>query len=198
MAKYHKYVFDTEARHLVGEFEAMYAAEDEEGFDSWHSHDLRQLRLRLARAVLADYNFTCVLDIGCGKGAATQFLKRRNNRVVGIDLSPTAIAKAQATFPDIDFRCLDARDVANLGERFQLVTVQGVLAYIEPWRELLATIAGMTDYCLVGEYIPPNPIGMVKSTAQLTEAFGAFFSVENKLVLDDEIIILLGRARQNT
>jgi SAM-dependent methyltransferase len=66
-------LFDTEKRRLVGDFKAMYAAEDGESFDSWHSHDVRHLRLRLARELLADYNFASVLDIGCGKGAAAQF-----------------------------------------------------------------------------------------------------------------------------
>ena len=55
----------------------------------------------------------------------------------------------------------------------------------------------MTDYRLVGEYIPLNLIGMVKSSAQLTEPFSAVFHLENELVLGDEIVILLGRARQN-
>jgi 2-polyprenyl-3-methyl-5-hydroxy-6-metoxy-1,4-benzoquinol methylase len=135
MAKYHKYLFDEEARRFVGDCEAMYAAEDNEGFDSWHSHDVRQLRMRLARAMLADYSFASMLEIGCGKGSAAQFLKRYNNRVLGIDLSHTAIAKARATFPDIEFRCLDARDIVSLGERFELVAVQGVLVYIEPVAE---------------------------------------------------------------
>src|SRR5712671_6877920 len=129
MAKYHKYVFDTEARQMVGRFEEMYAAEDRDGFDSWHSYDVRQLRLRLPLVFLADYNFSNVLDVGCGKGAAAQFLKRQNNRVLGIDMSPTAVAKAQATFPDIEFRCMNAQDIRSLGERFDLVSVQGTLAY---------------------------------------------------------------------
>jgi SAM-dependent methyltransferase len=195
MAGYHKYVFDLEGRRLVGEFETMYAAEDREGFDSWHSHDVRMLRLHLALALLEPYNFDDVLEIGCGKGTAAQFLKKKNNRVLGIDISPTAIAKAQATFPDIEFRCLDAREVRTLGGSFDLVTMQAVLAYIADWRELIATVAGMTDHCLIAEYIPADPIGMVKSSAELVGAFASSFAVERKLILDDEVIILLGRSR---
>jgi hypothetical protein len=93
---------------------------------------------------------------------------------------------------------LDARDVASLGERFDLVAVQGVLAYIEPWRKLLGDIARMTRYCLVGEYVPPNPIGMVKSPAELIEVFAALFDIEHKLVLDDQIVIAFGRVREET
>jgi SAM-dependent methyltransferase len=153
------------------------------------------LRLRFADVLLSQYNFGSALEIGCGKGTAAQFLKKHNNRVVGIDVSGTAIAKAQASFPDIDFRQMDARDVGSLDERFDLVSVQGVFAYIPDWRDVLRTIAGMTDYCLVGEYIPPNPIGMVRSVDELTEAFSAYFSVEHQLVLDGEIVILFGRLR---
>jgi SAM-dependent methyltransferase len=195
MAKYHKYVFDAEARKLVGDFETMYAAEDREGFDSWYGHDTRHLRLRLALALVDDFNFSSVLEIGCGKGTAAQFLKRRNNRVLGIDISPTAVAKAQSSFPDIEFRCLDALDIGSLGEKFDLVTIQAVLAYVEPWRELLATVAAMTEYCLVAEYIPAQPIGMVKSEGALIAAFQANFEILNRLVLDGETVILLGKSR---
>jgi trans-aconitate methyltransferase len=188
-------VFDTQERRLIGDFEAMYAAEDAEKFDSWHGHDARHLRLRLALALLAEYNFSSVLEIGCGKGTAAQFLKRRNNRVVGIDISSTAIAKARATFPDIEFRCMDARDIGTLDERFELVSLQAVLAYIPTWHELLETVARISDYCLIAEYIPPNPIGMVKSAADLIDCFSASFGLEHKVIFDEEVVILLGRAR---
>src|SRR5271166_6025016 len=136
---YHKYVFDDKG--LVGDFETMYAAEDTEGFDSWRSHDARHLRLQLALRLIAEYNFGSVLEVGCGKGTAAQFLKRHNNRVVGIDVSPTAIAKAKASFPDIEFRCMDAREIRTLNEQFELIALQTVLAYIPGWRELLEASA---------------------------------------------------------
>ena len=195
MAKYHKYVFDTEARRLVGDFDAMYQAEESEGFDSWHSHDARQLRLRLALALVDDHNFANILEIGCGKGTTTQFLKKRNNRVLGIDLSPSAIKKAKASFPDIEFMSMDASKIEQLGQQFDLVTMQGVLAYIPAWRDLMSKVATMTDHCLVAEYIPANPIGMVKSAAELVETFSSLFEIEHRLTLDDEWAILTGRSR---
>jgi hypothetical protein len=154
---------------------------------------VRQLRLRLACTMLADCNFASVLEIGCGKGAAAQFLNRHNNRVASTcsrRRSPT-----QATFPHIDFRCLDTREVVSPGERFNLLAIQGVLAFIEPWRKLLADVVRMTQYCLAGEYIPPNPIGMVKSPGELTGAFAALFDIEYKLVLDDQIVRVFERVR---
>jgi len=55
--KYHTYVFDTDARQLVGDFQAMYVSEEREGFGSWHGHDARQLRPQIANVLLSHYNF---------------------------------------------------------------------------------------------------------------------------------------------
>lgn len=193
MAKYHKYVFDTEQRRLVGDFEEMYRAEERDGFDSWYSHDTRAIRLQIALTMIADHNFSNVLEAGCGKGTAAQFLKKANNRVLGIDMSPTAIAKAQASFPDIEFRCMDARKIGELRERFDLVCFQAVLAYIDDWKELLAAAARMTEYCLVVKYVPPNPIGMVKSIPDLVGTFGAHFDVIRKVIVNDDTALLFGK-----
>jgi len=195
MAPYHKYVFDEKNRKLIGDFEGMYRAEDAEGFDSWYSADVRSLQTKLSLTLLADYNFSSVLEIGCGKGTITQFLKRKNNRVMGIDISPTAIAKAKASFPDIEFRCLEGGRIGDLGERFDLVYIQTVLAYIPEWRNLLEQCAKLSKFCLVAEYVPTNAIGMVKSAADLIDCFSVHFSTEHKLLVDDDIVVVLGCSR---
>ena len=38
---YHSFVFDTENRSFVGEFEEMYKEDLSGNFDSWHQDDLR-------------------------------------------------------------------------------------------------------------------------------------------------------------
>lgn len=107
MAKYHPYVFDTAERQFVGRFEEMYQDEREKGFDSWQQDDLRPVDLKICLDILGQYNFSKVLDVGCGKGAFTQHLKKANNEVLGLDLSPTAIQRATARYPDIVFRQAD-------------------------------------------------------------------------------------------
>jgi hypothetical protein len=71
---YHQYIFDIEHRKFVGDFEQMYKAESKAGFDSWHQDDLRHFDKRVCLELISDYNFSDVLDIGCGKGAFSQFL----------------------------------------------------------------------------------------------------------------------------
>ena len=113
MAKYHKYVFDLENRKLVGDFETMYQNESKENFDSWHQDDTRQLQRKIDLAILEDYNFNKILDIGCGKGSLTHLLKKKNNYVLGVDISQTAINVVKERFSDIDFICTDVNDIKN-------------------------------------------------------------------------------------
>jgi len=113
MAKYHKYVFDLENRKLVGDFETMYQNESKENFDSWHQDDSRQLQRKIDLAILEDYNFNHILDIGCGKGSLTHILKKKNNTVVGLDISQTAVDIVSERFPDINFICSDVNTVSN-------------------------------------------------------------------------------------
>jgi SAM-dependent methyltransferase len=193
MKSYHPYVFDLKRRKLVGRFEEMYQAEENQGFDSWHERDLRMLRKRLSREILSAYNFPRVLEIGCGKGAFTQWLKRENNRVVAVDISPTAVRRARETFPDVDFRVMDATQIAALDEKFDLVVVMAALAYIKGWRRLLAALSARTQYLYIAEYIPPKPIGCVKSGAQLLAALRRDYALRHHLVLDGEHHMILAQ-----
>lgn len=47
-----------------------------------------------------------ILDFGCGAGAFVEYLSRDGREVVGVDLSPTAIAAARARHPTVDFRAI--------------------------------------------------------------------------------------------
>jgi SAM-dependent methyltransferase len=183
---YHPYVFDTTRRAYVGRFEDMYRDEDGGGFDSWHERDLRMLRKTLSQTILDAYNFGRILEIGCGKGTFTQFLKKHNNHVIAVDGSETAIGRAKASFPDIDFRCMRSEDVGRLQQRFDLVVIMATLAYVESWPALLRTVADLTQYIYVAEYIPANPIGFVKSAGMLLSVLSEYFRIRTKVILDDE------------
>jgi SAM-dependent methyltransferase len=193
---YHKYVFDLAGRRMVGDFEQMYRDEDAAGFDSWHERDLRPLRKTIALQLLSQYNFDSMLEVGCGKGTLTHLLKRHNNRVLGTDISETAVAKAHASYPDIDFRVMTAEQAGDLGENFDIALVMGVFAYVERWKDCLAKYAAMSTYGLVAEFVPPNPVGFVKSIEELTQAFDALYAIENKVVIDDTFCLLFGKSRK--
>src|ERR1700749_3917681 len=52
-----------------------------------------------------------ILDLGCGTGYLTHLIARAGARVIGIDKSPAMIERAQAAYPDLDFRIMSATDL---------------------------------------------------------------------------------------
>jgi tRNA (mo5U34)-methyltransferase len=88
-----------------------------------------------ADAIPADLRGKSVLDIGCNGGFYAIEMKRRGaDRVVGIDEDATYLAQArfaaEVTGMDIELRQLSVYDVAELGEKFDVVLFMGVLYHL--------------------------------------------------------------------
>ena len=193
---YHNYVFDVEKRKFVGKFEEMYQGESIEGYDSWFQEDLTKLDKQLSMTILGMCNFDRILDIGCGKGSFTSLLKKTNNYVMGIDISETAITKAKAKYPAIDFRKFDASQLSHLvGKQFDLVVAMEILSYLKDWRDVVRTIAKITKYFYLTLYLPEDPIGFVKSFDELIAEISKYFEIEIELLLDKEKILLFTRVK---
>ena len=189
---YHRYVFDSERRRFVGEFEEMYAAEEREGFDSWHQDEpdteARRRSLELLEPHIAEGR---ILDFGCGKGTFASMLARPGNSVTGVDVSETAIRIARERHPGIDFRA--GAGLGELGDGFRLACAMEVLSYLEDWREVLARLAGISELVYVTLYLPPDPIGFVKSLDELREALSEAGTIETDVVLGGSQLLALCR-----
>jgi SAM-dependent methyltransferase len=180
MAGYHRFVFDIEGRKFVGDFEGMYRSEAQESFDSWHQEDSRQLNRRLALHFFDSANFHSVIDIGCGKGSLTHQFKRRNNRVVGVDVSTSAVEVARARFPDVDFVVRDmgspgaiselADEFVGTGGKFDLAVIAECLSYVDAWKTMLNELSSHSRFLILTLYLPEDPIGFVKSPDELLAA----------------------------
>jgi tRNA (mo5U34)-methyltransferase len=90
---------------------------------------------RFAASIPADLSGRTVLDIGCNAGFYAIEMKRRGaDRVVAIDSDPDYLAQArfaaEVLGAEIDLRQLSVYDVAELGERFDLVLFMGVLYHL--------------------------------------------------------------------
>jgi len=192
---YHRYVFNADAGEFVGKFEEMYDREDVEGYDSWSQEDSRHLSRRLSLVILERHNFDRVLDIGCGKGSFTHLLKKTNNSVVGIDVSPSAISKARTKYRDIDFRTADTRSLLSLAsEPFDLVVAMEVLSYVSDWRDVLGAISRVARFLYLTLYLPPDPLGFVKSFDELIAEVSKHFVIETQLLVNNEQILLFAAA----
>ncbi len=190
---YHKYVFDTEKRVFVGDFDEMYRQEEQQQFDSWDQENMLHLAKQISLVLINRYNFSSILDYGCGKGHFSSLLKKKNNKITGIDISSVAIEKAAARFPSINFMVADqAKFLAEYNEKHDLIVAMEVLSYIENWKSLLARFADLTSHLLLTLYIPENPIGFVKSFADLKLEVEKHFFIEEEILLNrDQVIYML-------
>ena len=193
---YHKYVFDLKSKKFIGKFNEMYQREDVEDFDSWFSSDLTHLPKLISLAILNRYNFKNILDFGCGKGSFTHILKKRNNYVLGLDISKTAIKKAKVNYGNkIEFMVIQDNDFTSFvqKQKFDLTIILETLSYIENWRKAIKDISKFSIYIYITLYIPANPIGFVKSFQELIDAIENYFNIEEKIIYNDESIFILAK-----
>ena len=97
---------------------------------------------------LAGFNVAnTVLDIGCGEGTYTHFLKEefaKDGTVVGIDISKEMIELARNEYPGIEFR-LESMDDISLGDNtVDFVFSRYVIHYSRNLHKSLAEIARVT------------------------------------------------------
>jgi len=90
---------------------------------------------RFAAALPHDLSGQTVLEIGCNAGFyACEMKKRGAERVLGIDFDERYLAQARLAAEvqdlDIEFRQLSVYDVAQLGEKFDLVLFMGVFYHL--------------------------------------------------------------------
>ncbi len=88
-----------------------------------------------ANAIPLDLSGKTVLDIGCNAGFYSIEMKRRGAaRVLGVDSDERYLAQARFAAEtlglDIDFRLLSVYDVAQLGEKFDVVIFMGVFYHL--------------------------------------------------------------------
>lgn len=192
---YHRFVYDPREGRLLCQFEEMYQAEQIEGFDSWHQDEVR-IDKQLALALINSRKWKNVLDIGCGKGAVTA--RMIADRIVGIDVSQTALSTAAVRVPLGEFRRLPAERVTEIGEHFDLAVCLEVLSFIEEWQQFLDSVATVADWICVSLYLPPDPRWHVKNMDDLREELHALWTpvVEaqvNQIGVNGTQLLMLGR-----
>jgi len=104
--------------------------------------------------LLGDLSGKSVLDLACGEGFYTRFIKRRGaGRVVGVDISQGMIELArreeQTNRLGIDYLIQDAKQLA-LNETFDLVVAGYLLNYAQTYSELLEMCSAITRHLKPG------------------------------------------------
>jgi SAM-dependent methyltransferase len=90
---------------------------------------LNERRLRFAKTFAHRVAGKRVLDIGCGGGVLSAFLVKKGASVVGLDFSPTIIARAKKNFEETERLKFVEADIlkVDLGEQFDIICGIAVL-----------------------------------------------------------------------
>ncbi len=126
------------AKHALElEWHEAHAAEgDDDRISKYKKVVLARLRER-QWAMLGDLTRKRVLDVGCGVGRETVELARRGADVVGIDLSPTLVAKARTRAADagvagrVELKVSAAEELTCGPDSFDVVIANGVLHHLD-------------------------------------------------------------------
>jgi len=192
--KYHDYVF--QKGQFVGKFEEMYQNEDLTEYCSWYQDDMKDLGYQLSLTILSQYNFETILDVGCGEGMFTSLLKKKNNSVSGIDVSPTAIKKANTRFKNIDFFVGDIKTDVIL-KHYDLIVLKEILSYVENWRKTIKDLSKISKYLFVSLDLPEFPNGFVKSFKELEDEIAKYYEIQVSVTIKTtgNQILILGKVR---
>ena len=104
-----------------------------------------------------------ILDLGCGLGTFTQYLKKSftDAEVSGCDISETALEKARISAPDCDFFMLDLKEKPSNEKTFDLLIALHVLCYFteDEIRNVIRHLGILMNpgaFLLVGYHLPEN------------------------------------------
>lgn len=108
---------------------------------------------------------TSALDVGCGYGYFSKWLRGQGLAVTAIDGRPANVAEASRRYPDIEFKTFDIEDpsVTSLGP-FDLVLCVGLLYHLEnPFRAVRNLCALTRLYLVIETQIAPHgsPIALL-------------------------------------
>lgn len=112
----------------------------QKAYDLWASqydtneNKTRDLEGHALRQVLGSYSFQNVLEIGCGTGKNTKWLREKAEAITGIDLSEKMLTKARAKIstPKVRFIRADINNAWSFGSTlYNLITFSLVLEHIE-------------------------------------------------------------------
>lgn len=212
---YHDYVFKD--GKLIGAFDEMYKNSKNV---PWHQDELvGALFSDIDITILKRYHFDSVCEVGCGLGYFSQRLSReltdaggQSPQVTGIDISPTAIAKAKMLFPDLKFTAADlAKERPLSGQQFDLVVIKEVFWYVfndcDKFLNNVCSLIKDGGYLFVSQCFPTgeNWVGkeVIDSPQRLKEILSGyvkdrFYCVEYDSAYDNRALLhYLGKFNSN-
>jgi ubiquinone/menaquinone biosynthesis C-methylase UbiE len=151
---------------FAGKFEKNGYMNVQEAYNNWagqydtNNNKTRDLEARALRASLAAVSFQHCLEIGCGTGKNTVWLREKASRVTAVDLSEEMLAKARAKIssPNVQFVQADITKPWRFANKtYDLVSFSLVLEHIEDLGAIFEKAANVLQsggYMYIGELHP--------------------------------------------
>ena len=109
----------------------------------WFNRFYAYFQLRSVTRMLAQQSFTGVraLDVGCGSGRWSRWMRDRGAHVTGIDPTPAMLETAERLSPGVAFRRMSATDIDFPDESFDFVLSVTVIQHLHPEEQVKAAAA---------------------------------------------------------
>jgi 2-polyprenyl-3-methyl-5-hydroxy-6-metoxy-1,4-benzoquinol methylase len=163
----------------------MYSSEGLQNYDSWEQSDMNKLENEIAFLLINQYSFEKILDIGCGKGYFTSYLKKRNNRVLGIDCSKSAVEKSRMLHKNVNFEVQDMQQDMRT-DYYDLIVLNQSIYYIENWRTLLRVISNYCKYCFISFYEVEKPKTHIRCYKELKDQILLHYNIKDEIYMKSE------------
>lgn len=129
-----------------------------------------------------------VLDLGCGSGYKTKYIKEKGYDVEGCDFSEEMIKISKKNFPGIIFEVFDIYDLDKLDKKFDGIFCQAVLLHI-PKKDVISILDKMKSLLNVDGYLyiavkekrdfePEEEIKKENDYGYEYERFFSYFTIE--------------------
>lgn len=143
MERYQDYVIKD--GKFIGKFEEMYQKFE----DPWHQMELEfnVLGGSILASLIREYGLHNVVEVGCGLGKITNMLNEACGDAVitGVDVSETAIHKAQNMYPQIEFKVANVRDISEEWSEYDGIIFSDIMWYI--LQDLEVVIQKLKENC---------------------------------------------------
>lgn len=142
MERYQDYVIKD--GKFIDKFEEMY----QKFGDPWHQMELEFNVLGgILASLIREYSLHNVVEVGCGLGKITNMLNEAcaDAVITGVDVSETAINKAQKMYPQIKFKAANVRDISEEWSEYDGIIFSDIMWYI--LQDLEVVIQKLKENC---------------------------------------------------
>ncbi len=179
---------------LVGDFDEMYRLSDTIPWnqDATAYSTVAELDLRIISAMNSLFDFTSVIDVGCGLGYFTNRISSEACNSAthsGVDISAVAIGSAKQLFSDIEFNILDISEVLPNSNRYSLAVGIELHWYLldnlDIFRENMGLLA---ESIYIRQSIPHDSGYLGEETFPSLSSISNFWAKKFDIIFENQIV----------